>query len=176
MLEQDTVVVDRPTGGRHRLPASSLRQAVRRMSLGAAAVVLTIGLGLLAAVATGLTGTPVDDLGGFPAPSTEAEAGPTSARAAGIGARLTAEQIPASDGDVPELASDAVQPEPVPVGAASPTPAEDPAPDDGAERSPVPTVRPGDPCPGEGAAGSTAGGPSTVCTQRGDGRTRWRLS
>jgi hypothetical protein len=51
MQEQDTVVL--ATRGRHRLPASSLRQALSRMSLGAAAVVLTIGLGVVAAVATG---------------------------------------------------------------------------------------------------------------------------
>ena len=56
MHEQDTVVLDLPKGGRHRLPASSLRRAVSRMSLGAAAVVLTIGLGVVAAVVTGLTG------------------------------------------------------------------------------------------------------------------------
>ena len=45
------------------------------MALGAAAVVLTIGLAVLAAVATGLTGAPVGELVGLPAPSTDAEAG-----------------------------------------------------------------------------------------------------
>ena len=132
MLEQDTVVLDLPRGGRHRLPASSLRRAVRRMSLGAAAVVLTIGLALLAAVATGLTGAPVGDLVGLPAPSTEA-AGPTSVRAAGIGAGpTTAGPTTASDDDVPDLAAEEQTP-PAPVEATSPAPADEPAPVAGAE-------------------------------------------
>ena len=120
MQEQDTVVLDLPRGGRHRLPASSLRQAVSRVALGAAAVVLTIGLAVLAAVATGLTSAPVGDLVGLPAPSTDAEADPTSARAGGIGARPTAEPTPASDADVPDLAVVEEPPAPVPAETASP--------------------------------------------------------
>ena len=175
MQEQDTVVLDLPKGGRHRLPASSVRQAVSRVALGAAAVVLTIGLAVLAAVATGLTSAPVGDLVGLPAPSTDAEADPTSARAGGIGARPTAEPTPPSDADVPDLAVVEEPPAPAPAETASP-PADQPAPDDGPETPPVSTVQPGDPCPGEGAAGITAGGKPTVCTQRGDGRTRWRTT
>jgi hypothetical protein len=178
MQEQDTEVLDLPRGGRHRLQASALRRAVSRMSLGAAAVVLTIGLGVVAAVATGLTGMPVADFGGIPAPMTEAHAGPTSASTAGIGVVPTAEPVPASDAGVPEAAAGVADevPDPVPAEPAPPVPAGDPAPVGEAEGPPVSTVSPGDPCQAEGAAGMTAGGKPTVCTRRGDGRARWRTS
>jgi hypothetical protein len=180
MHEQDTVVLHFPRRGRHRLPASSLRRAVSRMSLGAAAVVLTIGLAVVAAVATGLTGGQLGDFAGLPAPepSHQSGAGPAPALNGGIGSGATVEPTPASAADVPDLAVSAVDeaPDPAPVGHASPAPAGDPAPVDGAESPPVATVSPGDPCQAEGAAGITAGGKPTVCTRRGDGRARWRTS
>jgi hypothetical protein len=177
MHEQDTVVLDLPRRGRHRLPASSLRRAVSRMSLGAAAVVLTIGLAVVAAVATGLTGGHLGDFAGLPAPepSHQAGAGPTRALDGGIRAGATAEPTAESAADVPDLAANAVLPDPVPAGHASPAPPADPAPDDPGS-PPVSTVSPGDPCQSEGAAGITAGGKPTVCTRRGEGRARWRTS
>ena len=174
MHEQDTVVLDLPSGGRHRLQASSLRRAVSRMSLGAAAVVLTIGLGVVAAVATGLTNVPTVDLGGMPAPSTGAHAGPTSPRAGSIAVGPTAEPAAASDVADPDVAAE--EPASAPVEGAPPAPVADPAPVAGAESPPVSTVSPGDPCSSEGSAAVTSGGKPTVCMRRGDGRTRWRVS
>ena len=176
MQEHDTVVLDCQGKGRHRLPASSLRQALSRMSLGAAAVVLTIGLAMVAAVATGLTGASFDLGIPVPKPSTQAQADSTTGRAAALGAGPTAEPAPASDTPEP-VASVADEPsDPGPVADAAPVPADEPAPNQGPARAPVSTVRPGDPCSGEGSAGVTAGGKPAVCAQRGDGRTRWRLS
>jgi hypothetical protein len=179
MDEQDTVVLDRPRRGRHRLPASSLRQAVSRLPLRAAAVLLTFGLCVLAAVATALAGAPLVDLGGIPAPrpARETGAGPTSGRGAGTGARTVAEPT-ASDADVPDPVADVgvTLADPIPVAPAAPAPTDGPAPDDGADSPPVSGVSPGDPCPAEGTAGITAGGKPTVCTRRGDGRARWRTS
>jgi hypothetical protein len=179
MHEQDTAVLDRPTRGRHRPPASPLRRAASRMSLGATAVLMTIGFGVLAAVTTGLTGASPADLGGLSPRwlSLEEEAGPTSGRAANIGGRQGAERMPASDAAIAEPAAVAdEQPGTAPMPDGAPAPADAPAAEPRPERAPMSTVRPGDPCSSEGLAGITAGGKPTVCTRRGDGRNRWRHS
>ena len=178
MHEQDTVVVDRPRRGRHRPAAAPLRQAVSRISLGATAVLMTIGFGVLAAVTTGLTGASPGDVGGLPAawPALEQGADPTSGRATNIGARQTAGRTPASDAVVPEAAAGVVDEQPRTVADPAPAPAAAPAAEPRPERAPMSGVQPGDPCSAQGLAGVTAGGKSAVCTRRGDGQNRWRHS
>jgi len=171
MHEADTMVTDVLPRGRHRR-SSLFRRALSRMSLGAAAVLLTMVVGVLTAVATGLTGATSGNSVGLSAgrPPAQVQAGPTSTPTAGIEARPTVEPALTSEAGV-DAASEPVAdlPDPAPVADASPAAAAAPAPD------PIPTVRQGDSCSAEGARGTTAAGKPTVCTgERGDGRTRWR--
>jgi hypothetical protein len=133
------------------------------MSLGGAAVLLTIGVGVLAAVGTGLTDGAAGNSAGLAAQwPTQVPEDPTPARAAAIVTRPAVETTPAPDADGEPAPAPVVDPiEPAP---AAPSAAMTPAP--------LPTVRQGDRCSAEGALAVTVAGKPAVCT--GKGRTRWR--
>ena len=165
MHEADTMVTDViPLKGRHRLSSSPLRRALSPMSLGGAAVVVTIGVGVLAAASTGLTGGASETAASLPKYiPTEVPADPTPARAAAVAARPTVEAAPAPEAQAepaPAVVVEADEPAPTAAPSATEAPA------------PIPTVRKGAPCPVEGAQAMTVAGKPVTCT--GEGRTRWR--
>jgi hypothetical protein len=168
MHEADTMVTDViPTSGRHRLASSPFRRTVSRMSLGGAAVLLTMAVGALTAIGTGLTGGTSETSAGLSADGlpTQVPADPTPARTAVIGARTVGSSPAPEDYVAPTPASVVAPGEPAPVAhtAAAPAP------------KPIPTVRQGERCSTEGARAMTAEGKPTVCTgKRGEGTTRWR--
>ena len=161
MHDAETMATDvSPARGRHRLGSSELRRAVGRMSLGGAAVLLTIVVGVLAAVGSGLTSASGDAAGG-PAewPPAQVPADPTPARAGAIAVRPPVEVSPTTDAAA-EPGPEQVVAERAPAAVA---------------RQPIPEVRQGQPCSAEGARGVTAAGKPSLCTgERGDGRPRWR--
>ena len=174
----DTGDEDRPDGGRHRTAPSPRRRAVARLALGASAVLVAAGVGVLSADVAGLTGPTPTGAEELPMPqlSSQLPADPTFGQTVDISA------APSSPGE--ESSAAVIEPgpaaavaDPSPVAPAAPPAAQPPPAPRPPQPASVPTVRPGDSCPTPGANGVTASGKPTVCTSRPrDGRTRWRVA
>ena len=142
-------------------PVSGRRVAVR-LTLGVGAVLAAAVLGGFAADVLGLTGLPPAVVRVAPGAYPDSPAQPSFAQPLDLDVNAT----PPPPAPVPAAATG---PEPVP----EPVPVPPPAP----AAAPVPTVKLGDSCTTEGAAGVTSKGKVAVCTSGpGNGRNRWRLA
>jgi hypothetical protein len=168
--EPDPPTEDLPRTGRHRATPPPLRELALRVAVCAGALLVVAVLAVLTATWTGLTGTLPHLEAQAPTVSTD----PTSGRTLPFDPSRVGRAAPTTDAPQPVAESSA----PVPAGSAAPEPPSAPAPEPTAEPSsvpaPLPDVRPGAPCPVEGAHGMTAAGKPAACTVRGDGAPRWR--
>ncbi len=178
MQDLDTSDEDCPDTGRHRVAPSPRRRAAVRMALGASAVLVAAGVGVLSADVAGLTGPTPSAAVELPMPqlSSQPPADPTFRRTVDISASTTASGEKSSEAAI-EAGSVAADAAPSPTAPpARPAPPPPPAPGAPLPAS-VPTVRPGDSCSTVGANGVTASGKPMVCASRPqDGQARWRVA